>query len=113
MTTRPRAKTGRLRSNIPAGAPPRRPQSAKPPRTVHPPAPRGSAPPSRPPTRQVARIIDVSDKSLADVLDSLLNKGVVLNADVILALANVDLIYIRLSALICAADRLAPGEGIR
>jgi hypothetical protein len=58
----------------------------------------------------VARILDTSDKSLADVLDSLLNKGVVLNADVILALANVDLIYIRLSALICAADRLAPRE---
>jgi hypothetical protein len=31
---------------------------------------------------------------------------VVLNADLILALANVDLIYVRLSALICAADRL-------
>jgi hypothetical protein len=58
----------------------------------------------------VARILDTSDRSLADVLDSLLNKGVVLNADVILALANVDLIYIRLSALICAADRLAPRE---
>jgi hypothetical protein len=106
-------KTGRLRSNVPAGAPPQRPRTAKPPRTVHSPAPRGSAPPYRPPTRQVARIVDVSDKSLADVLDSLLNKGVVLNADVILALANVDLIYIRLSALICAADRLGPGEGIR
>lgn len=113
MTTQRTPKTGRLRSNIPEAAPPRRPQTAKPPRTVHPPAPRGSAPPYRPPTHQVARIIDVSDKSLADVLDSLLNKGVVLNADVILALANVDLIYIRLSALICAADRLAPGEGIR
>jgi hypothetical protein len=58
----------------------------------------------------VARILDTSDKSLADVLDSLLNKGVVLNADVVLALANVDLIYIRLSALICAADRLLPRE---
>lgn len=58
----------------------------------------------------MARILDTSDKSLADVLDSLLNKGVVLNADVVLALANVDLIYIRLSALICAADRLLPRE---
>jgi hypothetical protein len=109
-----RPKTGRFRSNMPAATPPRRPQTAKPPRTVHPPAPRGSAPPYRPPAHQAARIIDVSDKSLADVLDSLLNKGVVLNAEVILALANVDLIYIRLSALICAADRVAPpGEGIR
>ena len=61
----------------------------------------------------MAQIIDVSDKSLADVIDSLLNRGVVLNADLILALANVDLIYVRLSALICAADRLAQGEGLR
>ena len=78
---------------------------------MRPPAPRGTAPAYRPPSRQVAQILDTSDKSLADVLDSLLNKGVVLNADLILALANVDLIYIRLSALICAADRIAPREG--
>jgi hypothetical protein len=107
------SRTGRLRSTIPKATPPRRRKPAGPPRTVHPPAPRGSAPPYRPPSHQVARIIDVSDKSLADVIDSLLNKGVVVRADVILALANVDLIYIRLSALICAADRLAPDEGIR
>jgi len=43
---------------------------------------------------------------LLDVLDNLLNKGVVLNADVVLALANVDLVSIRLSALLCAADRI-------
>ena len=43
---------------------------------------------------------------MLDVLDNLLNRGVVLNADVILALANVDLVYVRLSALLCAADRL-------
>jgi gas vesicle structural protein len=48
------------------------------------------------------------ETSLVDVIDSLLNKGVVLNADVILALANVDLVYLRLSALLCAADRVFP-----
>jgi hypothetical protein len=90
--------------------PPPRARSPRPPRTTHPPAPRGSAPPAGAPRRQVAHLLDVSDKSLADVIDSLLNKGVVLNADLILALANVDLIYVRLSALICAADRLAPVE---
>jgi hypothetical protein len=42
------------------------------------------------------------------VLDNLLNRGVVLNADLILALANVDLVYVRLSALLCAADRVLP-----
>jgi hypothetical protein len=35
---------------------------------------------------------------------------VVLNADLVLALANVDLVYIRLSALMCAADRLGFGD---
>ena len=43
------------------------------------------------------------------MIDSLLNQGVMLNADMVLALANVDLVYLRLSALLCAADRiLAP-----
>jgi hypothetical protein len=43
-----------------------------------------------------------------DVLDNLLNKGVVLNADIVLALADVDLVYVRLAALLCAADRVLP-----
>jgi len=64
----------------------------------------------RPPKRQIARIIDQSDASLLDVLDNLLNRGVVLNADIILALANVDLVYLRLSALLCAADRVLPDD---
>lgn len=55
--------------------------------------------------RKTARIVH-SETSLLDVIDSLLNKGVVLNADIILALANVDLVYLRLSALLCAADRV-------
>lgn len=42
------------------------------------------------------------------MIDNLLNKGVMLNADLILALADVDLVYIRLSALLCAADRVLP-----
>jgi hypothetical protein len=41
-----------------------------------------------------------------DLIDNLLNQGVVLNAEVILGLADVDLIYVRLSALLCAADRI-------
>lgn len=67
-------------------------------------------PPRRPPVPrpQVAHIIDESESSLVDVIDNLLNRGVVLNADVILALANVDLVYLRLSALLCAADRVLP-----
>ena len=62
-----------------------------------------------PKARQTARIIAPDDSTVLDVIDNLLSKGVVLNAEVILALANVDLVYLRLSAVLCAADRvLAP-----
>jgi hypothetical protein len=56
----------------------------------------------------VGRILEEKEASLLDVIDNLLNKGVVLNADIVLALADVDLVYIRLAALLCAADRLIP-----
>jgi hypothetical protein len=49
-----------------------------------------------------------AESSLLDLIDNLLSKGVMLNADLVLALANVDLVYIRLSALLCAADRVLP-----
>ena len=111
MTRRAPRAPRRPRTITPTTVPRSRPQTGAPPRLFRPPAPRGTAPPQRPPRHQVAQIVDVSDKSLADVIDSLLNRGVVLNADVILALANVDLIYVRLSALICAADRLREIEG--
>jgi len=52
--------------------------------------------------------MDAAEASLLDVIDSLLSKGVVLNAELVLALANVDLVYLRLSALLCAADRVLP-----
>jgi hypothetical protein len=59
-------------------------------------------------TGQIGHIIDPDESTVLDVIDNLLSKGVVLNADVILALANVDLVYLRLSALLCAADRVLP-----
>ena len=89
-------------TTIPKGLPPKRRAMPSPPR---------SGKRQRPPRRQVARIIDDSDRSLLDVLDNLLNKGVVLNADIILALANVDLVYVKLSALLCAADRVISHDG--
>jgi hypothetical protein len=49
-----------------------------------------------------------ADASLLDIVDHVLTKGVVVTGDVVLALADVDLVYLRLSALLCAADRLAP-----
>jgi gas vesicle structural protein len=72
---------------------------------------RRPAPPRGRLRTDVARIVDEAETSLLDVVDNLLNRGVVLNADVILSLANVDLVYLRLSALLCAADRLLPGRG--
>ena len=71
------------------------------------PKPRSRAPKRATPKSQVGRILD-DDSSLLDLIDNLLNKGVMLNADLILALADVDLVYIRLSALLCAADRVLP-----
>jgi hypothetical protein len=105
-------------STVPLGRPPRRATVPAPPRTgpaYEPPTSAGrmarTATRAAKGRRQVGRIIDQSDSSLLDVLDSLLNRGVVLNADIILALANVDLVYLRLSALLCAADRVLPNDG--
>jgi len=64
----------------------------------------------RPRPRPRSRAPD-PDASLLDVVDHVLTKGVVVTGDVILALADVDLVYLRLSALLCAADRLMPRKG--
>lgn len=50
------------------------------------------------------------ETSLLDVVDNVLSKGVVLSGDLTIALAQVDLIYARLSLLLCAADRVLPAE---
>jgi hypothetical protein len=64
-----------------------------------------------PATETVAeRILDTDSASLLDVVDNALNKGVVLSGDLTLALAQVDLVYARLSVLLCAADRVLPNE---
>jgi hypothetical protein len=51
-------------------------------------------------------VLDAPDATVLDLLDSLLNKGVMLNADVTLGVAGIDLIYLRLSALLAAFDRV-------
>jgi Gas vesicle protein len=53
------------------------------------------------------------ETSLLDMLDKLLNKGVVLNGDIVLGVAGVDLVYLRLSSLLCAVDRIMPNAGGR
>jgi hypothetical protein len=51
-------------------------------------------------------VLGRADASLLDVVDNALNKGVVLTGDVTIGLADVELIYARLSLLLCAADRV-------
>jgi len=53
-------------------------------------------------------LVERADASLLDAIDHLLNKGVVVTGDVMLGLAQVDLVYLRLSALLCAADLVLP-----
>jgi hypothetical protein len=49
-----------------------------------------------------------ADSSLLDLVDHLLNQGVVITGEVVLGLAGIDLVYLRLTALLCAADRVLP-----
>ena len=56
------------------------------------------------------QLLDAPESTLLDLLDNLLNKGVMANGDVTLGVAGVDLIYLRLSALLCAADRVLPRQ---
>ena len=56
------------------------------------------------------RILDQPEDSLLDLLDRLLNTGVMLNGDITLGVAGVDLIYLRLSSIFCAVDRILPPE---
>jgi hypothetical protein len=55
---------------------------------------------------QAAHLLAEADASLLDLVDNVLTKGVVISGEVILGLANVDLVYLRLSAVLCAADRI-------
>ncbi len=59
-------------------------------------------------TELAPEVLEGADASLLDLVDHVLNKGVVVTGDVMLGLAGVDLVYLRLSALLCAADRVLP-----
>jgi len=52
------------------------------------------------------QVLEPPESTVLDLLDHLLNKGVMVNADVTLGVAGIDLIYLRLSALLCAFDRI-------
>jgi hypothetical protein len=53
-------------------------------------------------------ILEGADQSLLDIIDHVLNKGVVVSGEAMLGVAGVDLVYLRLSAVLCAADRVQP-----
>ncbi len=60
-------------------------------------------------TRAVAdAVLDAPEASVLDLLDHVLSKGVTATGDVTLGVAGVDLIYLRLSALLCSTDRVMP-----
>ena len=68
--------------------------------------------PARRRTDSVAdEVLDTREPSILDLLDHVLNKGVVASGDLTLGVAGIDLIYLRLSALLCAADRVLPRDG--
>lgn len=53
-------------------------------------------------------LLEEADATLLDVVDNLLTRGVVLRGEIVLGLAGVDLVYLRLSVLLCAADKILP-----
>ena len=59
---------------------------------------------------EAEEIIERADASLLEIIDHVLNKGVMLQGEVILGVAGVDLVYLRLNALLCATDRLLPAR---
>ena len=58
---------------------------------------------ARPPARA---LFEEADATLLDLADNILTKGVVIDAEIVLGLAGVDLVYVRLSALVSAADKV-------
>jgi len=55
-------------------------------------------------------VLETPESTVLDLIDELLNKGVMATGDVTLGVAGIDLIYLRLSTLLCAADRVLPRD---
>lgn len=56
---------------------------------------------------------DVEEQSsLLDVVDNVLNRGAVLHGDLMLGVANVDLIYVKLSVLLAALDKVTKNDPV-
>jgi hypothetical protein len=55
---------------------------------------------------------DEEQSSLLDVLDNVLNRGAVLTGDIVLGVADVDLIYVKLSVLLAALDKVTRNDPV-
>jgi hypothetical protein len=53
-----------------------------------------------------AELARVESQSLLDVIDTVIDKGLAVDAEIVLGLADIDLIYLRIGALLAAADRV-------
>jgi hypothetical protein len=67
---------------------------------------RGARAPATTAARGTGALFEEDDATLLDLVDNILTKGVVIDAEVVLGLAGVDLVYVRLSALVSAADKM-------
>ena len=61
-----------------------------------------------PPSLEDAETLLPPDTSLLDLVDNLLDKGLLVHGEVVLGLAGVDLVYLGLSAVLCASDKILP-----
>jgi hypothetical protein len=67
---------------------------------------------SRPARREdAAALFEDADATLLDLVDNILTRGVVIDAEIVLGLAGVDLIYVRLSAIVSAVDKIRRAMG--
>jgi hypothetical protein len=57
---------------------------------------------------RAAAMFEEPEATLVDLVDNILNKGLMVTGDLVLSLADVDLVYIRLSALLSAVDKVMP-----
>jgi hypothetical protein len=62
--------------------------------------------------RGVSRALRDRDVSLLDLVDRLLDGGVVIHGDITLAVADVDLVYVGLRALIASVETIERDVGI-
>jgi hypothetical protein len=63
--------------------------------------------------RQRERARMARDVSLVDLVDRLLDGGVVIHGDITLAVADVDLLYVGLRALVASVDTVERKTGVR